>query len=206
MSVKRCDQPMPAIRRTSSTHGGSRSSHTIENLTSDEANAFDGFLTGACWARVEKGRLHVRPIHEPIPDPIADPFFGENWQRPRNNAPAKFNLQDFDKPGDHCSPSFIIQHLCGYGFTRERYKAQARRLESYGFECLRSRRGTNGRYWELWYLPGLWCAEGELKKAVGTHAANEWNAATKRATNFLTDRESFGTLDVCIQRAAMVVD
>jgi len=102
------------------------------------------------------------------------------------------------------SPSIIIQHLCGYNFSDPGYKAAADSLEMFGFECLRSRRGLSGKYWELWLLPYLRAAKDRLRDAIDFRTETE--SQVKAAVSFLCCHVSFGTLDVCVQRAAMVVD
>jgi hypothetical protein len=99
-------------------------------------------------------------------------------------------------------PSIIIQHLCGYHYTPENYKRQAEYLESLGFECLRSRRGADARYHELWLLSGLWSAKGGLKESLG-NGGSYGNKELNKAVKFLCRNASFGTLDVSFQRAAM---
>ncbi len=71
------------------------------------------------------------------------------------------------------SASIIIQHLCGYNYSPENYKSQANRLESYGFTIMRSKREADGKFWEIWFLAGLWCAEGELKERMKEKRGSE---------------------------------
>lgn len=59
--------------------------------------------------------------------------------------------------------------MCGYGYTKDRYKVEVGKLESWGFECCRSRRGDNGKFWELWFLPYLRAAEGDLLRAMHSY-------------------------------------
>lgn len=53
--------------------------------------------------------------------------------------------------------------MSGLGAYDGKYAKRAALLEEAGFECLRSRRGKDGRIWEHWYLPGKWSAEGPIK-------------------------------------------
>jgi hypothetical protein len=100
------------------------------------------------------------------------------------------------------SPSFMISHLCGHYYTKEGYKREADKLESYGFSCMRSRRGENGRFWENWYLPGVWCAKGDLAEKL--KPIKDSNEKTQEAIRFLMRNVSFGSMDMTQQRAAMV--
>ena len=99
-----------------------------------------------------------------------------------------------------------FNNLCGYGYSPESYRANAERLESYGFQCLRSRRGPDACYWEIWYLPGLWSAQGNLKEVLDAQKEQREKDLTKEAVSFLCHAVSFGTPNVTIQRAAMVLD
>jgi hypothetical protein len=105
----------------------------------------------------------------------------------------------------HGSPSFVVQHLCGYHWTPENYAREAEKLAGWGFECLRSRRLPGGQFWELWYLPGLWAARGGLRDETDFPGGTEV-AKAARAIRFLCKNASFGTLDVTAQRAAMTVE
>lgn len=55
-----------------------------------------------------------------------------------------------------------VHHITGYA-GQEYYKGRADLLESAGFVCLRSEKGKDGKYWEVWYLPGAYAAEGPIK-------------------------------------------
>ncbi len=57
-------------------------------------------------------------------------------------------------------PSCIVQHIGAGGGG---YVNCYHRIVSVGFVLLRSPRGAEDRYWEMWYLPGMWALEGELK-------------------------------------------
>ena len=113
------------------------------------------------------------------------------------------------------SPAFMVSHLCGYNYSEEGYRRNAGLLESYGFSCMRSQRGEDGKFWETWYLPGAWAAEGELKIAVlrqGAQSTHERGSLarqqeeTSNVVSFLCANVSFGSLDVTAQRAAMTME
>ena len=43
------------------------------------------------------------------------------------------------------------------------YDRRAESLARAGFDCMRSRRGLDGRIWEHWYLSGRWAARGPIE-------------------------------------------
>lgn len=170
-------------------------------------------VLGQAWFGVEEGKPIFWPKYKALPPAIDDdqilPFWNGGISR-------KIFEYSQDAPW---SPHFDIQHLCGYNYTKELYEIEARKLESYGFDCLRSKRGLDGRYTEIWHLSGYWAAKGELKDFVknnieiikdSTHTP-EGHLKTneikiKLIINWLREHISFGSLDVSYQRAAMVVD
>jgi len=167
------------------------------------------------------GLRKLVPIYIESPPLTQDPWIPPNWKRTvppvgqctvadldeweRKYVKVPSDLAVCEVEGEHY-PSFVIQHLCGYGYTERRYYDEVRRLTSWGFECLRSRRGANGSFWELWLLPGFWAAKGDLAELVKNLPVGSWIAQTEAVVSFLCDRASFGTLDICVQRAAMVID
>lgn len=188
----------------------------LEGLTPEENEILQAsFKGGHHWVRKgNDGRIEFVPSFKPLPGPTDDVSMMPFWEPARPEAPVQMQLFDqaeADRPyEDHYGASITIQHLCGYGFTAEKYKEEAELLESYGFECLRSRRGLSGQFWELWFLPGTWCAKGRLKEAVEDHVrtANPSNEKSKTtaAVRFLQKNASFGTLEVSVQRLALVMD
>lgn len=161
---------------------------------------------GSHWIKGGKnGRLETAPVFKPLPDPIDDDEMLPFWSKPgQTKGTTKLNKIDMERLGGYSSPSILIQSLCGYEYTPENYKHNARRLESFGFECLRSRRGEDGGYWEIWFLPALWCAEGELKKSL--EGKNTERDKFDAALQFLARATRFGTLDVSVQRLAMAIE
>jgi hypothetical protein len=190
---------------------------TISGLTENEVDALVGMVRGFQRVGMEDGRLQAWPIREPLPDPIADEAMLPFWRRA---SPGSENLQlrlfAYDAFPTGASPSLVIQSLCGYDYTPQKYREQAAILESYGFEWLRSRRGLDGGYWELWYLPDVSLAKGGLQEEVQAakttaeaRGVRDWEkvirAQTDAAVTHLCRTVSFGSLDVTFQRAAMPV-
>lgn len=181
------------------------------HLTKAEVDVMQSLSTGSSWVRVKDGRLETRPCFEEPPLPEQDPLIPpkwihketENWEKLapflRNPTPLEPALGEPRRVYE--SPSFIIQSLCGYNDTP--YETEARKLQDFGFECLRSRRGADGHFWEIWYLPGLWYAKGPLKELYLPEGTVK---SINKAIDFLCRYVSFGTLHVCYQRAAMIID
>ena len=58
--------------------------------------------------------------------------------------------------------SIYIQHPQGYDGDN-RYRETTKKLEEAGFIRLRSEKDKEGKYWEIWYLPGPWAARGRIE-------------------------------------------
>jgi len=188
----------------SSTKPNGDCSITISG-TKAEIDQLRQMMCGAAWVRqADVGVVSVNRF-EPLPAPEADPLLAEHWQRSEKQ-PSQ-TVVNHASPGGYHSPGYYASHLCGYGWTPERYAQECRRFTSFGFQCMRSRRGEDGRIWEVWYLPGNWAARGELKKFVEDQPKDlDWDAMSLRVVHFLCRNGSFGSLDVTCQRAAMSMD
>lgn len=176
--------------------------------TPDEIEALEGMANGAQWVKGDKvlGAVSIDAFRA-SPEPQDDPLIPAQWQRSEGTiAPGSARLIDHLPPeeGWH-DPSFIVQHLCGYGFTPEKYKGVAVQMQQLGFECLRSRRARDGHFWEIWFLPGAWAAKGELADALKAIQGLDWRQTTEVVLNYLRKHVSFGTADVCVQRLAQVM-
>lgn len=177
----------------------------IGNLQKEEIENLGGMIHNHFWVTVDKnGRLEAVCKREKIPDPMEDEEMLPFWRRP---TPGFKQLQLFDvEIPQYSMPSIIIQHLCGYNYSSENYKIQAQILESYGFECLRSRRGEDQKYCELWFLPVLWLSKGRLKEVMENLNTRNEKEMLDRAINFLCMNVEFGTINVSFQKAAMTID
>lgn len=187
-------------------NGWGPGSVTFEGLTEDERNKMEGVVRGHAWVTGEKeGRLKFVDTREKLPSPEDDDEMLPFWRKPQNGERVQVKLENLSEESlKHSSPSIFIQHLCGYNYTPENYRHVARELEAYGFECMRSRRGLDGRFWEGWFLPALFFATGALEKAIKDKKTK--GSEIDKAVRFLCEHSSFGTLDVCVQRACMVAD
>lgn len=206
------------IGSRSSGHGSN--SIEIKGLTHDESEQLLSAIRGFSWFKVEEGRLVTNPCHIPLPDPVNDEKMLPFWRQFSNvQAQGEFLEKIFEDMSDDViyQPHFTIQSLCGYNYTPENYAYESNKLLGYGFIQTRSKRSEDGGYWELWYLPGIWCAKGNLKEVVDTitNKAKTWEdplgkrkdkECFKAVLEFLRHNVSFGTLDVSIQRLCMVWD
>jgi hypothetical protein len=177
----------------------------IRGLTREEAERVEGSIRGGhCWIRRDAdGRLEHVPSYDPLPSPTEDDEMLPFWRKPEEGTPVQMEAFAHMPAGFHSSQSITIQHLCGYHYSPDSYRKIAERLESYGFVCLRSKREDDGKYWELWFLPGVWMAQGELKEAVESSRSKSQKKQAEEAIEFLRRNVQFGTLDASVQRLAM---
>lgn len=167
-----------------------------------DPDKMNGVLAGAAWFGVTGGEPEFRSRFQELPKPVPDEAMLPFW----DGLGHSYKL--IDVPVDSSQPSLEIGHLCGYDYTPERYKAEAERLTEYGFVCLRSKRGADGKYWETWKLHGYWAAKGDLAHYLEQPAIRDAAPADKleHVTSWLCRYSSFGTLDVSWQVCAMTMD
>lgn len=177
---------------------------TISGIDTEK---FNGVMAGCRWFTVDGGQAQFVERFSELPAAKDDeqilPFWsgGSRYKR----------LADFDHEFGF---QIHISHLCGYGYTPERYEQEAQRLTRYGFECLRSRRGPDGKYWEVWILFGLFAAKGDLKEFIDSDEKLSGSCIDKKTRKYVLEAViswlcshcSFGTLDVANQARAMVID
>jgi len=186
---------------------------TVDNLTFEETNRLRAsMLTGQHWVRRgDDGRLEHVPSYEQLPSPVADDEMLPFWRRPTEGETKQDDMFGFDPSTEaalkRASPSIYITSLCGYHYSAENYKLQAEQLTAWGFVCMRSPRDSNsGMFWEVWFLPGVWAAKGRLKEAASINQMKSGAEEFKLMLTFLRRNASFGSLDISIQRMAMVID
>lgn len=194
--------------KEASVHASMSSEETVQlsGLIEEEQELLEAALNGQCWVTVRNGRLESAPARD-IPPSAVDEEMLPFWRKFDEEKEIQIQLFKLGPLPNWSSPSIIVQSLCGYNYTPELYRRDAALMEEYGFTCLRSRRGPDGRFWELWYLPGVWAAKGALLEAVGKHGSEK--VKLERVLSFFESRKSlvtFGTLDVTVQRMAMRVE
>jgi hypothetical protein len=180
---------------------------TVKGLTKEEFEKFMAAVTaGAYYIRVVEGRLEAVPIWEELPKPTTDEAMLPFWRQATKIEMGQKELFDefFFGQQSTQTPSITIKHLCGYSYSPENYKFYAELLESYGFDCLRSRRGLDGKYWETWYLPDLFFAKGPLGDRLKQIDDNDKKLTV--ALEFLRLKVVFGVLDVSQQRLVQTMD
>ncbi|MEO5646371.1 MAG: hypothetical protein ABIO57_01205 [Candidatus Paceibacterota bacterium] len=188
------------IRVTS--HGGSEGRICIEGFSPENMERMLAAMTsGAYFVKVEKGKFIAIPIWEELPKPTEDIVMTPFWRKHTEALQPEMFDEYEHSPEKGCSPSISISSLCGYHYSEENYKYNAEQLESFGFICMRSRRGIDAKFWEIWHLPGLWSAKGILGANIQSGKDN--NEKLLIALEFLRHKVSFGTLDVSNQRLAM---
>jgi len=210
---------MSKISIGTKSYGPDSSSIEIKGLTREEADQLLGSIRGHSWFTVEDGRLKVAPRHEPLPDPTQDEGMLPFWRKFEHHQPqGELVARVFEEMSADAiyEPHFAIQSLCGYNYSRENYAIESEKLTSYGFTQMRSKRAEDGSYWEIWYLPGVWFAKGDLKEVIDkiTSRAKSWEdphgkrkkrECFEAVLEFIRRNVSFGTLDVSIQRMCAVM-
>lgn len=91
--------------------------------------------------------------------------------------------------------SIYVHGLFGYGCDQLEQTRRVALIRDVGFEQMRSPRGEDGKYWEVWYLAGAWAAQGRLK-----------NAKLETIINFVAREIMPGSLDLVRQHMALTVD
>jgi hypothetical protein len=184
----------------------------VAGLLSEEVDTLRAsMLAGHHWVRRNsEGRLESVPSYEKLPGPITDEKMLPYWRRATDAEMSQENLFGFEGCAEadlqSHSPSIFISGLCGYDYTEERYKHQAQILTDWGFVCMRSQRsGNSGQYWETWYFPGSYAAKGRLREAIDNSSAKNEAEKIKVIVEFLRTNARFGSLDVSVQRLAMVI-
>jgi len=165
-----------------------KTSLTIEATKNEDLTPLECALIGHQWVRVnDQGVLETAPAHKNPPivfDKDIDPI----W----DGKPATIRrLREPDKTESvkYCNRAFYIQSIGGYDGNREK---KAQRLILSGFEALRSRRNLrDGKYWEVWYLPGAHAAEGELA-GRSEKQIKQWILDVIRPGNLELSGESWG--------------
>lgn len=181
---------------------------TIKNLSASEIEKIQGVL-GGMWHMIledDKKELTFTPRYKELSE-VTDEEMLPFW-RPydaKGQSHQKM-FDDIDGSGEKLflSPEIHIRYLCGYNYSNESYKEYVELLESYGFTQFRSKRGDDGSYQEVFILSAFVFAKGDLKELIQDVKENK--EKLNLALRFLARNVSFGTLDVCVQRMAAVID
>ncbi len=145
---------------TSSSTKNRTTAITVEADKDEDLAEFEAMLGSHKWIRQnEQGELESAPAHLDPPilyDKDIDPIFDGQPADIRQLCKAEKAHKDLYR-----NRSFYVQSIAGYGGN---LMEKAQRLFINGFVPMRSKRSTkDGKCWEIWYLPGAWCAEGELR-------------------------------------------
>jgi hypothetical protein len=204
---------MSRIRTSGFSRRGDDCRVEISGLTQLEAETLESMIRGLCWVSVTDGRLVSVSRHEPLPDPIEDSDMAPFWSGVPMSTQREL-IQREHEPYEAHSLDYVHYTIGSLGAATGEYQANALKLTAFGFHQMRSKRGDDGRYWEFWYLPGVWAAKGELKDLVDKVKAAKvsWSdpngeAAYKKChesvLEFLRTSIDFGSLEVSIQRYAL---
>jgi len=110
---------------------------------------------GTYWLRNNAGKAQTAPAYEP-PGIVEDSLqLHLHWGK--DLGPPTY-VRTIGARG-HFS-AIYVQGISGYG---DYYSENVEKLEAAGFEVLRSRRGTDGGVWEVWYLPSVASARGPIE-------------------------------------------
>lgn len=154
---------------------------TLEAGEGEDLADFETMLGSHKWIRQnEYEELESAPAH--IDPPI---LFDKDIDPIWHGKPATIRqLREAEKKdiNVYTHRSFYVQHIAGYDGDRFR---KAQKLVLCGFSVLRSKRGINGKCWEIWYLPGAWAAEGELR-----------NKSEDKILDWLIHEIRLGTIDL----------
>jgi hypothetical protein len=194
------------VRITGTSRGkGLDGQVTIGGLTSAEVDAIAAMTIGTRFVTMRDGRVHAWNVHEQPPSPVVDPVVGPHWEKaPTGEA----KLGAWPTGDGWHSPSIYVQH--------PQSQLAIERLESYGAECLRSRRSDEGQYWEVWMLHA-WRLKGALKSHIDklddeakakseSKKGLDWLAKSLAIGQFIAGSCTVGTIDIVIQRWALSFD
>lgn len=179
----------------------------ISGLQDGEIEMFESAIGNCSWIMAdEDGRIQSIPKYKALPDPIDDDDMLPFWSKTKDeNIETSLKETPVDT-SKHPHPQIIISSLCGYNYSPENYRIQARRLKDFGFEQMRSQRDSAGRFTEHWFLEYSGAAEGNLKLFIDKLGNNiKAQQRLDAIIDFLCKNVSFGSLEIAYQRAAMVI-
>lgn len=198
-----------------SSYGGPKDAKriTIEALTDEEHDNLIAMMAGVKWVTQHVGRLVGADALKKPPDPIEDEAMLPFWREHQHQQLPLVRVKEMCSAEAIFSPRFYLEAVCGYDYSKENYTQECKKLEAYGFIQMRSRRGPDGKYWELWHLPGVWHANGALRDVIDRLEKDKGEPLTVRdkkavdaIRDFLCRNTRFGSLEVSIQCACMTIE
>ncbi len=175
---------------------------TITGLTAKEFQAVQQFLQGTSWIRCVDGRLAACEAHNTLPEPEDDPLLSEHWK-------AGATLKTFGEVPEVWDARIMI-HAVGAGARLKRDAQNSIKIAwQMGFECMRSKRGDDGKFWEVWILHGTWQAKGILKDFKDSlEKTLSVRQRVDAMAEFIAQRSGlrFGSMDVLVQTWALSFD
>jgi len=126
-------------------------------------NVEAALIQGSMWMKCSGDNLIFTPAYKTPTleiDSYIDPFFKKSTLRCLAIKKETNEIKKRDNM-DNSRCSFYVQHLQGYNGC---YESVSRSMEVAGFECLRSRRGKDGKIWEIWYLSDISFFKNDKKK------------------------------------------
>ena len=198
------------IRRVSVARGHGGNEATFAGMQRDECDALLAAMMGGAWIRVdpETGRLMTLPAYQEFIEPLQDPFWAGSSIHSNQTGGAKSHRKTELLPvGGGSYPALVLTHLEPYGDKRARIST-AQTIQDWGFVCLRSRRNLDGRFWEVWYLPDLWAAKGQLATQRDEWKAEKLSSGqiSEMAADWIAHRVRCGTINVVSQRWGLSCD
>lgn len=175
---------------------------TLQGLTKAEGEWFRRMMSEDAFIGMHDGRMQVYQKHEDLPSPADDPVVFDSF-KPGGHVEHVIA----GDPGDIRFRSIWL-HAVGCGCDNKEAIRQRRQVEEWGFECMRSRRGESGKYWEVWMLYGITGAQGLLKKAIDDmkDAGVDFKVMGDKLVHWIAHRCRFGSIDITCQRLAVTND
>lgn len=182
--------------------------------TKEEIEAIEAMMAGASIVGCGRDGIALRFPLYPLPDLRPDPAIAKHfpplgpdgkstipayWQSPFEFEKAPFGLKCEPEVAERLKPqeyavSIYVHGVQGYTADKGVVAERQRTLLAWGFEIMRSPRGTDGRYWEVFYLPGVWKLQGDMK---GKNLTQTLKAVAALCV---------GSIDLVTQRAALRVE
>ena len=176
--VKEC--PIKAVREKSNDDGTREI--TLKGASEDVKRLAGALLYGMKWVRLTaSGELETSDVYDKAPAPTYDPEMQNIWRfDPHAVGAAQMRLfyddpemQDPKNKWSRDHRAIYLQGISGYS-GKDEYVRRATLLTEAGFSCLRSRRGDDGKYWEIWYLPDPCCGRGPIKGMKTSDEVKKW--------------------------------